>query len=52
MIAQPMSQAFREFGAAAMAERQREVQLLNGPKLDSDPGHASQDAVDAIFQSA
>jgi chemotaxis protein CheZ len=46
------AEAFREFTAAALAERQREAQLLNGPKLDGDPGHASQDDVDAIFKSA
>jgi chemotaxis protein CheZ len=29
--------------------REGDAKLLNGPKLDGDPGHASQDDIDALF---
>jgi chemotaxis protein CheZ len=29
--------------------REGDAKLLNGPKLDDDPGHASQDDIDALF---
>jgi chemotaxis protein CheZ len=29
--------------------REGDARLLNGPKLDGDPGHASQDDIDALF---
>jgi chemotaxis protein CheZ len=29
--------------------READAKLLNGPKLDGDPGHASQDDIDAMF---
>jgi chemotaxis protein CheZ len=29
--------------------REGDDKLLNGPKLDDDPGHASQDDIDALF---
>jgi chemotaxis protein CheZ len=43
-------EAFRDHTAAALAERQG-APLLNGPKLDGDPGHATQAEVDALFTS-
>ena len=30
-------------------EREGDAKLLNGPKLDGDIGHASQDDIDAMF---
>jgi len=44
-------EAFRDHTAAALAEREQESLLLNGPKLDGDPGHASQAEVDALFSN-
>lgn len=41
--------AFEEFEPAAIAEREGDAKLLNGPKLDSDAGHASQDDIDSLF---
>jgi len=41
------AEAFRTFAAEALAEHERVP--LHGPKLDGDPGHASQDEVDALF---
>src|SRR5262249_33191777 len=38
--------AFRDHTAMALAERGEDSLLLNGPKLDGDPGHASQAEVD------
>jgi chemotaxis protein CheZ len=32
-----------------MAERNGDKKLLNGPKLDGEVGHASQDDIDALF---
>jgi chemotaxis protein CheZ len=40
--------AFKDLTAAAIAARSEPV-LLNGPKLDGDSGHASQDDIDRIF---
>lgn len=41
--------AFEEFEPAAIAEREGDAKLLNGPKLDNDAGHASQDDIDSLF---
>jgi chemotaxis protein CheZ len=41
--------AFRDYAPAARTERDGDSKLLNGPKLDDDPGHASQDDIDALF---
>jgi len=43
-------EAFKDFTAAALAERDPGPVLLNGPKLDGDTGHATQDQIDAIFK--
>jgi chemotaxis protein CheZ len=42
-------EAFKDFNAAALAEREPEPVLLNGPKLEGDTGHASQADIDALF---
>jgi chemotaxis protein CheZ len=42
-------EAFKEFLPEAPPERQGDAALLNGPKLDKDVGHASQDDIDALF---
>jgi chemotaxis protein CheZ len=41
--------AFKEFIPDAPAEPQGDDALLNGPKLESDAGHVSQDDIDALF---
>jgi chemotaxis protein CheZ len=41
--------AFKEFLPETPPERQGDAALLNGPKLDEDVGHASQDDIDALF---
>jgi chemotaxis protein CheZ len=41
--------AFEEFEPAAIAEREGDAKLLNGPKLADDAGHASQDDIDSMF---
>jgi chemotaxis protein CheZ len=41
--------ALRDFTPTAMAERPGGARLLNGPKLDGDTGHASQDDIDSLF---
>jgi len=41
--------AFKDFHAAAHAAHDREIRLVNGPKLDDDAGHASQQDIDALF---
>lgn len=41
--------AFRDFIPSSYEELTEEQKLLNGPKLDSDAGHASQDDIDALF---
>jgi chemotaxis protein CheZ len=38
-----------EFAPEAITERESDAHLLNGPKLDDDPGHASQNDIDALF---
>ena len=42
-------EAFRDAEPEAIAERQRETKMLNGPKIEGDVGHASQDDIDALF---
>ena len=41
--------AFKDFAPAARSERDGDTKLLNGPRLADDPGHASQDDIDALF---
>ena len=41
--------AFKDFMPDAPAEPEGDDALLNGPKLDNDAGHASQDDIDALF---
>jgi chemotaxis protein CheZ len=41
--------AIRAHAPAVVDARDRDARLLNGPKLDGDPGHASQDDIDALF---
>jgi chemotaxis protein CheZ len=41
--------ALKDFTPIAIAERSGDEKLLNGPKLDDDSGHASQDDIDALF---
>jgi chemotaxis protein CheZ len=45
-------EAFQDYTTAALAERRQESVLLNGPKLEGDPGHASQADIDAIFSKS
>jgi chemotaxis protein CheZ len=45
-------EAFRDYTVAALAERQQGSVLLNGPKLEGDPGHASQADIDALFSKS
>ena len=42
-------EAFKDYNAAALAERDPSPTLLNGPKLEGDTGHASQADIDALF---
>jgi chemotaxis protein CheZ len=42
-------ESFKDLTPEAMAEREGERKLLNGPKLEADVGHASQDEIDALF---
>jgi chemotaxis protein CheZ len=42
-------EVFQELTPQAMAERDGDKKLLNGPKLDGEVGHASQDDIDALF---
>jgi chemotaxis protein CheZ len=42
-------EAFRELVDQESERRADERALLNGPKLDDDPGHASQHDIDALF---
>jgi chemotaxis protein CheZ len=42
-------EAFKEFLPETPPERQGDAALLNGPKLDEDAGHVSQDDIDALF---
>jgi chemotaxis protein CheZ len=41
--------SFNDVAPAAMAAREGDQKLLNGPKLDGEVGHASQDDIDALF---
>jgi chemotaxis protein CheZ len=43
-------EAFKDYTAAALAERDGGPALLNGPKLEGDAGHVSQDQIDAMFR--
>jgi chemotaxis protein CheZ len=42
-------EAFKEFLPETPPERQGDAALLNGPKLEEDAGHVSQDDIDALF---
>jgi chemotaxis protein CheZ len=42
-------EALKDFTPDAIAERDGDAKLLNGPKLAEDAGHASQDDIDALF---
>jgi len=42
-------EALKEFAPVTIEERSGDAKLLNGPKLDDDPGHVSQDDIDALF---
>jgi chemotaxis protein CheZ len=42
-------EAFRDSYPEAIAEREGDRKLLNGPALEEDVGHASQDDIDALF---
>jgi len=42
-------ESFNDVAPIAMAEREGERQLVNGPKLEGEAGHASQDEIDALF---
>jgi chemotaxis protein CheZ len=41
--------SFKDLTPEAMAERDGDAKLLNGPKLENEDGHASQDDIDALF---
>jgi chemotaxis protein CheZ len=41
--------AFKDVTPEAMAARDGDAKLLNGPKLNDELGHASQDEIDALF---
>jgi len=41
--------AFKDIEAEEMSKREGEAGLLNGPKIEGDAGHASQDDIDALF---
>jgi chemotaxis protein CheZ len=42
-------EAFRDFEDVAHATHDKEIRLVNGPRLDDDEGHASQQDIDALF---
>ena len=42
-------ESFKDLTPEARAERDGDLKLLNGPKLDGEAGHASQDEIDALF---
>ena len=42
-------EAFRGIEAEQVATRAGDAQMLNGPKIAGDAGHASQDEIDALF---
>jgi chemotaxis protein CheZ len=41
--------AFKDFEETAHATHDREIRLVNGPRLEDDQGHASQQDIDALF---
>jgi chemotaxis protein CheZ len=41
--------AFKDFEDAAHATHDKEIRLVNGPRLDDEAGHASQQDIDALF---
>jgi chemotaxis protein CheZ len=41
--------SFRDLAPRAIAEREGDRALVNGPRLEEDVGHASQDEIDALF---
>jgi len=42
-------EAFKDMTPDAIAEREGDRKLLNGPKLEEEAGHVSQDDIDALF---
>ena len=42
-------EAFKDIEAEGIAEREGDAKLLNGPKIDGEVGHASQDDIDSLF---
>jgi chemotaxis protein CheZ len=42
-------EAFKDADPEAYAEREGDKNLVNGPKLEGEAGHASQDDIDALF---
>jgi chemotaxis protein CheZ len=42
-------EAFKDIEAEKIAERVGDAALLNGPKVDGEAGHASQDDIDSLF---
>jgi chemotaxis protein CheZ len=42
-------EAFKDIEAEAIAAREGDAAMLNGPKIDGDAGHASQDDIDSLF---
>jgi chemotaxis protein CheZ len=42
-------EAFQDADPEAYAEREGDKRLVNGPKLEGESGHASQDDIDALF---
>jgi chemotaxis protein CheZ len=42
-------ESFKDMTPEAMAEREGDRKLVNGPKLKDEVGHASQDEIDALF---
>jgi len=42
-------ESFNDVAPGAMAERNADQSLLNGPRLEGEAGHASQDEIDALF---
>ena len=42
-------EAFRDFENVAHATHDKEIRLVNGPRLEDDEGHASQQDIDALF---
>jgi len=42
-------ESFKDIAPTEMAAREGDPRLVNGPRLDGDLGHASQDEIDALF---